>query len=349
MYDEFERAVTGKGGEKLSFLAWMSIAMGTIFVLFLIGAALAAVKVKNTVVETIAVIEQELEARPTVAAEAMLARLESHADLLNIPPEEGASLLQDLGDGAPSEAFMEDFFGGTMELFPEGQQMVQELKEQVREGFMEIKSAEGDISMDLIREDDGGSLVINTGEGQVRFDLKTTDDGGFLAIDSDEGQVRFDLIKGDDGGSLVIRSDEGEVRFDVQGGENGGTMVVRTDDATLRLGAGDEAADMPRWVRRIDGMPPEPQRVYSLESEEAFMGAVAWQGDGSAREILSFYRSWLEGEGYEISSEHRAHTEDEDQGSLWARNGDAERVVFLVVGEDDGMTQILLGYGEGNR
>ena len=116
MYDEFERAVTGKGGEKLSFLAWMSIAMGTIFVLFLIGAALAAVKVKDTVVETIEVIEQELEARPTVAAEAMLARLESHADLLNIPPEEGASLLQDLGDGAPSEAFMEDFFGGSLGL-----------------------------------------------------------------------------------------------------------------------------------------------------------------------------------------------------------------------------------------
>jgi len=349
MYDEFERAVTGKDGEKLSFLAWFSIAMGTIFVLFIIGAALTAVKVKNTVVETLEVIEQELEARPTAAAEAMLARLESHSALLNIEPEEGATLLQDLGEGTPSEAFMEDFFGGTMELFPEGQEVVEDLKAQVREGFMEIKSAEGNISMDLIRGEDGGSLVINSDDGQVRFDLQKTDDGGFLAIDSDEGQVRFDLIKGDDGGSLVIRSDEGEVRFDVQGGEDGGTLTVRSDDATLRLGAGDEAADMPRWVERIDGMPSEPQRVYSLESEDAFMGAVAWQGDGSARDILSFYRSWLEGEGYEISSEHRARVEGEDEAALWARNEAEQRVVFLVVGEEDGMTEVLLGYGEGDR
>ena len=30
------------------------------------------------------------------------------------------------------------------------------------------------------------------------------------------------------------------------------------------------------------------------------MGAVAWEGDVSAEEVLAFYQNWLEGEGYEL-------------------------------------------------
>ena len=292
------------------------------------------------------VIQHELKANPTLAAEAMVERMESHASLLSVPPEEGVIILQDLGSDAPEEAFMEEFFGGTMELFPEGQEFIQGLKDQAREGLMEVKSSEGRVRMDLIRGDDGGSLVIDSEDGQVRFDLKKTADGGFLSIDTDDGQVRFDLIKGDDGGSLVINSDDGQVRFDVDGGDNGGSMVIRTDDATLRFGAGDEAEAMPGWVKRMDGMPRDPQRVYSLTSDEGFMGAVAWQGDGSARDVLSFYRDWLEGEGYEFKAQQRTRDEGEEVSSLWARNEEAGRVVFLVAGQEDGISKLLLGYGE---
>jgi len=346
MYDEFERAVTGKSGEKLSFLGWFSIAVGTLFVLGIVGVGLAAVKVKHEVVEIAHVIQHELAANPTLAAAAMVERMESHASLLSVPPEEGVTLLQDLGSDAPEEAFMKEFFGGTMELFPEGQEFIEGLKEQAREGLMEVKSSEGRVRLDLIRGDGGGALVIDSEEGQVRFDLKKTADGGFLSIDSDEGQVRFVLIKSDDGGSLVIKSNDGEVRFDVAGGEDGGSMVIKTDEATLRFGAGDEAEAMPGWVKRMDGMPRDPQRVYSLTSEEGFMGAVAWQGDGPAVDVLSFYRDWLEGEGYEFKAQQRTHAEGEEVNSLWARNEDAGRVVFLVAGQDEGITKLLLGYGE---
>lgn len=346
MYDEFERAVTGKGGERLSFFAWLSIALGTLFILGIVAAGLMAVRVRDQVGEIAHVIQHELEAHPTLAAEAMVERMESHASLLSVSPEEGVTLLQDLGSGSPEEAFMSEFFGGTLELFPEGREFVEGLKEQAREGLMEIKSDKGKISMDLIRGEDGGSLVIDSEDGQVRFDLRKTEDGGFLAIDSDEGQVRFDLIKRDGGGSLVINSDDGQVSFDVMGGDNGGSMVIRTDDATLRFGAGDEAEAMPEWVLRMDGMPADPQRVYSLTSDEGFMGAVAWEGDGSPAEVLSFYREWLEGAGYELKAEHRLKEEGSDQSSLWARNESDGRVVFLVAGLDEGMTKILLGYGE---
>jgi len=347
MYDEFERAVTGKSGERLSFLGWLSIALGTLFVLGIVAAGLTAVRVKHKVVEIAHVIQQELEAHPTLVAEAMVERMESHASLLSVPPEEGVALLQNLEPGSPDEAFMREFFDGTLELFPEGQEFVEGLKEQAREGFLEVRGDRGKVSMDLIRGEDGGSLIIDTEEGQVRFDLRKTEDGGFLAIDSDEGQIRFDLIKGDDGGSLVINSEDGQLRFDVHGGDDGGSMVIQTDEATIRFGAGDEAKGMPGWVQRIDGMPADPQKVYSLNSEEGFMGAVAWEGDQSPSEVLSFYREWLEGEGYEIRAEHRLHEDGNDQSSLWARNEEAGRVVFLVAGLDEGLTKLLLGYGEG--
>lgn len=347
MYDEFERAVTGKNGQKLSFLAWLSIGVGTLFALGIVAAALTAVKVKSQIAGIAQVIEQQIEAHPTLAAEAMVEKLESHASLLSIPPEEGVMMLQDLGPDAPAEAFMEEFFGGTVGLFPDGQEMIGDLKDQIREEIMDFKSSEGRVRMDLIKGEDGGSLVIDSEDGQVRFDLKKTDDGGFLAIDTDEGQVRLDLVQRDGGGSLVINSEDGQVRFDVEGGEDGGTMVIETDDATIRFGAGDEAKGMPGWVERFDGMPSDPQGVYSLTSSEGFMGAVAWQGDGSAREILSFYRDWLESEGFELKAQSRSHEAGEEVNSLWARNEESGRVVFLVASQDEGATDVLLGYGEG--
>lgn len=346
MYDEFERAVTGRSGARLSLLGWVSIALGTLFVLGIVGAGLAFFYVRSQVSEVAQVIREEMAIRPTLAAEAVMERMESHASLLDVSPEEGVMMLRDLGSGPPEEAFMREVFGGSLDLFPEGDAFVEGLKDQARESVLDIQSDEGRVRMDLVRGEDGGSLVIESDEGQVRFDLQKTDRGGFLAIDSDEGQVRFDLIKGEDGGSLIIQSDEGQVRFDVQGGEEGGTLVIQTDETSIRFAAGDEAEAMPRWVRRMDGMPRDPERVYSLATEEGFMGAVAWEGNASPRDILSFYREWLEGEGFQIRSESRYREEGRDQVSLWAREEGSGRVVFLVAGEDEGGINVLLGYGE---
>jgi hypothetical protein len=93
-------------------------------------------------------------------------------------------------------------------------------------------------------------------------------------------------------------------------------------------------------------MPSDPQRVYSLSTEEGYMGAVAWQGDSSPQEIISFYRDWLEGEGFDLRSENRKRGRNTDQWSLWARHEESGRVVFLVGTEDAEATRILLGYGE---
>ena len=346
MYDEFERAVTGRSRQGLSFLGWLSIAVGTLFVLGIVGAGLAFVRVKSEVEEIAHEIRRELEVSPTVATDAVVERLESHATLLSVSPDEGVSLLQNVSPESPGDAFMEEFFGGTLNLFPEAPEIASGIRDQVRDGLVEIGSGGERLRMDLVRGDEGGSLVIQSDEGQVRLDLRKTADGGYLAIDSEEGEVRFDLVERENGGALIVNSREGEVRFEVEGGDDGGTMVVRTDDTTLRFGAGEEAQAMPGWVRRVEGMPEGPRKVYSLSSERGFMGAVAWQGDGSARDILTFYRDWLEGEGYELRAQHRTREGRSEVSSLWARHQERGRVVFLVVGQERGHTEVLLGYGQ---
>ena len=64
MYDEFERAVTGKSGARLSFWGWLSIGLGTLFVLGIVAAGITAVHVKHRVAEIAHVIQHELEAIP---------------------------------------------------------------------------------------------------------------------------------------------------------------------------------------------------------------------------------------------------------------------------------------------
>lgn len=355
MYDEFERAVTGKSHEGLSFLGWLTVALGTLFTLGVVGAGLTAYYVHARVSDFADEISrgassglvQASDVASAAAAAAMVDRLESHARLLDTSPEDGLALLQDLGSGAPSDAFVDRILGGSVESLMGRTGSSVDPPEGLGRHVAVVRSEDGEVRVNVVREADGGSLVIDSDDGRVRFNLRKTADGGFLAIDSDDGQVRFDLVRSDDGGSLIIRSDDGEVRFDVVRGEDGGSLVLRTEDGTFRFDAGSEARAMPGWVRRVDGMPEDPEPVYSLESPDGVLGAVTWQGDGSPQEIISFYRSWLEGQGYELRAEHRLNREGEDRASLWARNENDGRMVFVLAEQDAEVSRVLLGYGEG--
>lgn len=355
MYDEFERAVTGKTHEGLSFLGWLSVALGTLFVLGAVGAGLTAYYVHSRVADMAEGISTEisgplaeaLRAGPAGATAAVVGRLEAQARLLDTSPDEGVALLQNLDSGPPSEAFMDRVFGESMEMFSDGQAFSVQPGGASDSRTVEVNSPDGDIRVNVVRRGDGGSLVLDSEDGQVRFNLQKTADGGFLVIDSDDGKVRFDLKRTENGGALVIQSDDGQVRFDVARSGDGGSLVIQADGDTFRFVAGSEADGMPGWVQRMEGMGQDPRPVYSLDAPEGFLGAVAWQGGESPQEILSFYKKWLEGEGFELRAEHRVRGDGEDRGSLWARNEESGRVVFLVAEQDGDMTDVLLGYGEG--
>ena len=124
-------------------------------------------------------------------------------------------------------------------------------------------------------------------------------------------------------------------------------MVVRTDDdEILRLGLGQDARTMPRWVPRRPAMPSVPDPVYSLTSDEGFLGAVTWDESASAEEVVEDFSRRLERAGFSLETEAQDRGGRVERNALWAKNRDTDRFVFVLAQEDGGTTEVLLGFGE---
>lgn len=177
MYDEFERAVTGKPKKRLPFLAWVGIALGLFFVLGVVGVGFAAHRVASHVEHFV----EEFEGSPAMVAAEMLSEMEPAMEILSADPEMTRTI-------------------------------VKNLQEEGWVGWQKVEKWEGWDEEDAGDEVDG-SFRFRTGEGEVTARLKGGDDGGYLVVRSPEGQVRLDLIKGDDGGELLIRTPEETIRL----------------------------------------------------------------------------------------------------------------------------------------
>lgn len=335
MYDEFERAMTGRTPRKgMSILGWLAAGFAFVFMVGVVGAAFA---VNRTVHRVRDEFVRNYDVASGLKGLAGLADTEAQTRLLSMDPAEGLDFLSSLDGENPAEAFTEAMVRGGFDL--------SRLEELSRRGDGRASLSAEDVRVDLDKARDGGSLVIQAGDEEIRFDVGRTDGGGFLTIASPDGQTRINLVGQEDGGYLSIDSDDGNVRFDLRKQGDGGQLVIRTDDETVRLGVGDGAEDMPGWVPAF-GLPPRPRPVYSLDSEEGVLGAVAWETDATPAEVLSGFFDELEAQGYEVQDRYR-HTDDgSDEASFWARNTTDHRMVFVVAHQEQGDTQVLLGYGQ---
>lgn len=320
MYDEFERAVTGRPARAgMSVLGWLVAGFGFLALVGVVGAGFAIARAVDKAKDVAWNVAHELDADRAGAA---LAQLDAHtAMVLSLQPEEGLAYLEDLSSGDPAEAFVARMGDGALEPFRELRDLGRLTEPAAGPGGIEVKR-------------------------DVRVHLDRAGDGGSLTIDADGERVRFDLVKTGSGGSLSITSADGDVRFDVSGGEDGGHLVIRSDEASLRLGVGGDAEGIPGWVPRFEGIPSEPEPVLSLESDAGTLGAVAWEGSASPAEVLAFYRAELEAAGYVLQDQVRRTAEGHDEGSFWARHEDGRRVVFVVARAEAGRTGVLLGYGD---
>lgn len=335
MYDELERAVTGRRPSRgLSFLGWFLVVSG-IFVVS--GAVVAGVALKR-VVSGVEAFAREFDVRAATAAGQVLSRLDVGGELLAMEPAAGLAFLQGMEPGHPGPAFLSNRvrsdFGGAGLLNP-------------GIGSRQRSSPRGEVRLE--GNEEGGFLVLGSGEEQVRFDLARTGAGGVLTVRSPEGESRFDLERSDRGGTLTIRSDQGQVRLDLVRSDEGGTLHVQGADRSWRVAVGDDAREVPGWVPLHRGMEGAMKPVYSLEGEDRLLGGAAWEGSASPRDLLDFYRGRLEGEGFELEMQHGRRTAGEDEGSLWARHPDSGRVVFVLARGGEGDTRALVGYGEAVR
>jgi hypothetical protein len=321
MYDEFERALTGKTPRKgPSSLGWVAIGLGLVLVAGVVGVGYGVTQVTRRVKH----VARELNGTSIAATSRVVSHLERSTSVVSLDPRDGLSFLRGLAPGDPAQALVQNVVGGRLDL-PGGPQALQDRVSGDAVGSSTIHSDDGDVSIRLNRGKNGGSLVIDSKDGHVRFDLTKSSNGGTLTIDSNDGHARFDLIKGDDGGRLVIHSDDG----------------------TVELAVGAQSQSVPGWVPRPSAMPSETRPVFSLTTPDKTLGAVTWEDDASPGERVAAYRTTLEKAGYEVQVENSRTGPEGDEASLWARRDRDQRTVFVLARRLDGRTHEVLGYGEG--
>jgi hypothetical protein len=322
MYDEFERALTGRSARRgLSPLGWIGVSLAAVLLLGVVGVGYAVTRVASRARHVV----ENLGDAQDVAVARVRSRLEESASLVRMEPDAGLAFLRDLGSGDPSQAILRKVMGGGLDL-------------------SDVAAAPSSRQ----RDGDANSMTIHSDDGDVRIGFSRGRDGGSLTVDSKDGHVRFNLARSATGGSLTIDSDDGHARIDLIRDDDGGRLVVRSDDGSVELAVGSNSGDAPRWVPRPEGMPDAPRPVFSVRGDESLLGAVTWEDDAAPDELLGTYRDTLERQGYQVQAEHRRRGGGQDEASLWARDDADGRTVFLLVRRTDGRTRTVLGYGEGD-
>ena len=349
MYDEFERAGTGRstsGG--MSVLGWVAAGFGFFFLVGLVGIGFAI----HRAVSDVGDMAREFEVGTRLADHALLADLEAQRELVSMDPDRGLDFLRGLESGDPAEAFLGQVVRGTFapghfgRHAPHAPQAPEPPAPPDVPGVPNVADVADVADVPDVPAPPDAPFIVGSSDRPVRVAVERSGGHRSLVINADGEQVRFDLVRTGDGGFLTIDSDDGSVRFDLVKGDEGAQLVIRADDETVRLGVGDEAQVMPAWVPRFEGMPEQPRPIYSFEGPEGTLGAVSWSGSAGPEDILAYYRSELEAQGYDIRAEARATDEGAEQGAFWGRSETDGRVVFVVAHAEDGGTKVLLGYGE---
>jgi len=323
MYDEFERAVTGRAKRGIPVFGWILIVVASLFMFGVVGVGFAAYK-------TATVVKRELSGARAGEIARELAEMERQL----------ATELQGV-DGQVAEEVslairevrreMERSFGNEAPLYaanllsrmgPE----VDRILQNPAAGLALLQDlGSSDSPERALRDVLEGSLRIRTGDGEMLAELWSGEDGGSLVIQGADGEeLNLDLIRADGGGALVIQSPEGHLRF----------------------GAGSEAVGLPGWVPEFHGMPANPQPLFSVASEDGGLGAVSWETDRPLKAVMEEYREMASREGYRIREEHSAHSGNHLEVGFWAENADQGRVIFFSGSQEDGANRVLLGYGE---
>ena len=101
MYDEFERAMTGRSsGTGMSVLGWLAAAFGFVFLVGLVGIGFALNRVAHKAED----FARDFDVGNGLAGLAMLADLESQTELIGMDPDRGLEFLRSLEPGDPTEA-----------------------------------------------------------------------------------------------------------------------------------------------------------------------------------------------------------------------------------------------------
>lgn len=173
-------------------------------------------------------------------------------------------------------------------------------------------------------DEDAGTITVRnkeTGE-EITVNFEDIKEGRF-SWSTDEGEVTVDASKLEDSGSLTVTNDEGGVVFS--------TGQTSTDD-------------FPDWVPVYPGT--EPSSRHTMKTEESLSGGFEVETTDTVAEVLEFYRSSLEAEGYTISV--NTFTQDASEGGMVnASHPEGKRNVIVIINADAGQpTKAVVSYSD---
>lgn len=164
MYDEYERAMTGRSRSGMGLMGWIGVGLAT-SALVMVGVGVAgAIFVKHRMAD----FQEAWNASPAVTVADMLARLDPALESLDPAGANDVATLRDARSGETASFDFQDLVRG-------------DLRIQDRDGR--------DVSVRLRGDENGGSLVVNADGERVSFDLVRQGDGAHLVIRSSDGDV----------------------------------------------------------------------------------------------------------------------------------------------------------------
>jgi len=177
--------------------------------------------------------------------------------------------------------------------------------------------------------------LVSTDEEAGTITVRNTKTGEEVTVDLEEAKE----------GRFTFKTAEGESTVDFDGGEQGGTMTVTGSqgEQVFRAGAG-APSDMPSWIPIYPG--GSAQSSYSAQTAEGKSGVILVSSSDSADEVLAWYESRLQRDGFEVEKMTMASGGTTSGGTLSAQTDGETRVLSVVVTAQPEGTQAMVTYQE---
>ena len=203
-----------------------------------------------------------------------------------------------------------------------------------------------------------GDFENNPGLATARMIVRLNPDLEEVSADEDAGTITvrntktgevatvgFDQLKE---GKIRWQSGGKEMTIDASGQNEGKGVTITSSegDKTMKLTTGAEAGDVPDWVPIYPGA--EPQGVNTMSGDEGSSGVFQVTTDAAVSDVISYYKTALDKDGFEVTVNTFAGSGGEEGGMVRGQLSTAKRNVTAMIGVADGATTVNISYSEGS-
>lgn len=177
------------------------------------------------------------------------------------------------------------------------------------------------------------------------LELVSTDDAaGTMTVrdvrDGKEFTLDFEEIAE---GRFSVTTEDGEFSVDGSEAQSGGGVTVRGPDGETRIGAVADLSQVPGWVPRYPAADDLTSSYHSTAGGET-SGAVSGTTSDTLDEVISWYRTTLEGNGYEVSTQTLGSGDSAFASLSGEHEGDGRTVTVMVNRDSSGPNRMTVTY-----